>query len=144
MKFFGAGRMATMTKGKGRRLGHHVKELSECFAAGMTELPYARATFVKVNNGATISVCTLHVDDGLLAGHPKRPEFQRLKSSIDQNLSIKEWKLFGAEAIDFLACKISLRDGALKDCMKLYVEKIDPMIVDKSDNLLNDTQKTAF
>ena len=33
----------------------------------------------------------------------------------------------GPEAVDFLGCKISVSNGLLKGCMKLYVKKVETM-----------------
>ena len=115
--------------------------LQEC---GMVELPYARATFVATKNGSTQSVCTLHVDDGMLAGDPKSKEFQALLSKIDANFNIKEWKTVAEDPVDFLGCKVFKKGESLVDCMKGYVLKIQPMKVEKGERPLNQAQTTSF
>ena len=115
--------------------------LEEC---GLVELPYARATFVQAAHGKTQAVCTLHVDDGMLAGDPKSPGFQRLLRAINERFNIKEWKTIGKEPCDFLGCKVSRSPTGIVDCMSGYVAGIQPMVVEKGEAALNEKQRTAF
>ena len=113
--------------------------------AGMVEVPFARSTFVKSVKGKSEAVCTLHVDDGMLAGDPSSKVFQQVLKAVDSRFNIKEWKIVGETPVDFLGCKVSLVNGVLIDDMKLYVEKIQPMEVRKTgDELLDGKGLTAF
>ena len=116
--------------------------LEEC---GLQELPFARATFVKSVGEQSVAVCTLHVDDGMLAGPASSPEFQKILSEVNKKFNIKEWKVVGPNPVDFLGCKVSLCNGMIKDCMKTYVQKIDPMEIPTPKEVpLTDKQRTAY
>lgn len=115
--------------------------LEEC---GLVELPYARATFVQTSGGETKAVCTLHVDDGMLAGDPNSPTFKKLLKDINARFNIKEWKTIGKEPCDFLGCKVSRSSVGIVDCMANYVAGIKPMPVEKGEKELDERQRTAF
>ena len=115
--------------------------LEEC---GLVELPFARATFVMAAGGVTQAVCTLHVDDGMLAGDFSSPTFRKLLTAIDARFNIKEWQSLGKEPCDFLGCKVSMEKGVITDCMSAYVMKIQPMPVDRGEQPLSEPQRSLF
>ena len=112
--------------------------------SGMSELSFARATFVCAQDGRARALCTLHVDDGLLAGDASCPVFQGILKGIDSRFNIKEWKKVGVEAVDFLGCQLLYRDGLLTDCMRNYVKKIEPMRVTRAEGPLQGADKTSY
>ena len=76
---------------------------------------------------------------------PSSKVFQQVLKAVDSRFNTKEWKIVGETPVDFLGCKVSLVNGVLIDDMKLYVEKIQPMEVQKTgDELLDGKGLTAF
>ena len=112
--------------------------LEEC---GLVELPCARATFVMASGDVTQAVCTLHVDDGMLAADFSSPIFQKLLAAINARFNIKEWQSLSKEPCDFLGCKVFRENGVIVDCMSTYVM---PMPVDRGDQPLTETQRSLF
>lgn len=94
--------------------------------------------------GKTVAVCTLRVDDGLIAGPRDSDVFQRLLRDINQEFNIKEWQCLGPEPLDFLGCQVSLKNGCIVDSMNEYVKRIDAMKAEKGNAPLSDSQRTAF
>ena len=54
---------------------------------GFAELRCARAVFILQDNGETVAMLTLHVDDGLLAGDISNRVFQKALKDINKKLS---------------------------------------------------------
>ena len=111
--------------------------------SGLKELSFARATFVKEGDRETAALCTLHVDDGMLAGDESSEVFQGVLKAVNSRFNIKEWKKVGAQSIDFLGCKVSMSEGVLVDCMRNYVMRIKPIEVTGS-GALDSVHKTAY
>ena len=88
----------------------------------LREIPAARATFVASENGESYAILCLHVDDGLLLGHPKDPRYLKLKEELNGLFRIKEWKQV---PLTFLG--VDMRTGkrpGLYDDMSAYVKGI--------------------
>lgn len=100
---------------------------------------------MKTEKDQTVAVCTLHVDDGMLAGDPRSKHFKEIYNAINERFNIKEWKTLGEVPVDFLGCQVLRQGNMIVDCMKTYVMKIEPMEVPRSgDDPLSDAQRTAF
>ena len=60
--------------------------------AGFKELAVSRAVFRLIRpDGKLAGLCTLHVDDGLLYGDPKRRAFKAALAQVNRLFNIKEW-----------------------------------------------------
>ena len=112
--------------------------------SGLQELPFSRSTFVRSKDGLSTVVCALHVDDGILAGDPQSVEFQTVFKKINENFNIKEWQELGSVGVDFLGCKVFRNLKYIKDSMKTYVKKIEPMSATSGDAPLTEKERTAF
>ena len=112
--------------------------------SGLNELPFSRSTFVKSTGGVSKVVCALHVDDGIIAGDADSAEFKTAFKKINERFNIKEWQKLGEKGADFLGCKVFREKGYIKDCMKTYVQKIEPMMVVSGKAALEEEQRTAY
>ena len=115
--------------------------LEEC---SLVEVPFSRATFLRSEGGVTKVACALHVDDGILAGDPKSPEFVDVMKKINARFNIKEWQTLDEGGVDFLGCRVMRRGNHIVDSMKTYVEKIEPMKTTSGEEPLDTTSRTAY
>ena len=102
---------------------------------------------LKDEKNQVIAACCMHVDDGLLAGDPSTPGFQRLLKSVDEAFNIKEWKSLDANPTTYLGMEIKYdKEGRkITDDMESYVMKILPMEYEaKNENRLNAKEVTKF
>ena len=109
---------------------------------GMEELEICRATFVKAARG----MCTLHVDDGLLAGQEGCPVFKEVLAKVNQKFNIKEWKVLGPDPVQYLGSQVTYHSGTIVDSMKEYILKIKPMKMIKAEptELLGKVELKAY
>jgi len=112
--------------------------------SGLVELPFSRSTFVKSSNGVSKVVCALHVDDGIIAGDSNSEEFKDVFRKINERFNIKEWQELGRDGADFLGCRVYREKGFIKDCMKTYVQKIEPMKTSSGKDALEEGQRTSY
>ncbi|CAE7531744.1 RE1, partial [Symbiodinium necroappetens] len=98
-------------------------------AYGLSEVPWAPATFVKRRGTDVVAILCLHVDDGFLAAK-KGKEIQEAREEINKLFSIKEWQAVNHEPKAYLGMKIFLVDGIFFNDMKEYVLEIRPPVCD--------------
>ena len=88
----------------------------------LREIPAARATFVASENGETYAILCLHVDDGLLLGHPEDRRYLKLKDDLNKLFKIKEWRQM---PVTFLGVDIKTGEKpGMYDDMASYVHGI--------------------
>jgi hypothetical protein len=114
------------------------------------ELRVVRSVFVlrTKKDNKLIATCTLHVDDGMLVGDSKHPEFKEARKKLDQVFNMKEWHDLRKGA-DYLGAQwVQSADGkTITFDMKQFVDKIistSPSGSEKDDRLLTPSEVTTF
>ena len=80
----------------------------------------------------------------MLTGDPRTEDFKQGFDKINQRFNTKQRQILNGDGLDFLGCRVYRDSFGIKDCMKTYIPKLQPMTATAGSEPLSDSQRTAF